>query len=360
MTRAAVWPAIAGVALAALAACDEPAPVDIATGTLVPTPALDWSPSTAGQVVVAKVNGRPITLRAIEELHADWPQLTSRELLQRLVELEVLAQQADREELTQREAPTQAWRQALVREYLHTQFEPTHEADAIHPEEVEWVYQKRWRTWDHFDLWKITELGINCCIPGSDVRPCDTQEALDCFATQAEVIERVYRDFEGRLRLFDKDPEAVAREVRAYYEEVKDRYPRLYLQEFERYYRPSLPHSEQKGYRDLMDEAVARAIVEAETGVLLPPVQSLYGYHVLLKRGHKAERHLRLHDEGVEQELRELYLPAWRKGTLVRHLKQLAQRHPVEAFPSALDMLAGPSSGTQPSTGGAGSSLEQK
>ncbi|MCB9729621.1 MAG: hypothetical protein H6744_04950 [Deltaproteobacteria bacterium] len=346
--------------LAALLCCtspwacgDEPPPPTASGPTLIAPPHVSdfgdprWAPVAEGETVVARVGAAPITLSAVRDTAAATPGLTPRAALDRLVELEVLAQEAARRGLDSRPGPQRAWREALSQQTLHD-FE-----HSVHPEDmpmkqVRAIYNvpKVRQRYDHHDAWNMSYLMLSCC--AATTENCDTEEIQNCFAEAARAIEVAYTELKAQTQEVEPDVDKVDALMRKYREDNETRWPNFAYREQPFYYDPDKPHSEQKGY-NVIAENVARTVIDAPFGVLQPPVQSAFGWHLVMKKAHEPASHKTPDDPEVAADIRQNAFPSYLRARFEEWMERLMKGSGAQLFPERLSLLeGGPPAGNAP------------
>jgi hypothetical protein len=312
---------------------------DLSAGLSAPA----WSgPETPshGTARVASVNGAPIYGEDVARLQAARPTWTARRALEALVDTELLAQARLASPGSQADSVHRAWRQAIAQRYLREVFEGETSASSIPIEEVKriyWVPSVR-KVYDHADAWQMAHLFFTCCDP--KIETCDSPEIMACFADAGRTIQEVYAEVKSRSGAAEGDPEGVVEIMAAYRLEMENELPQLAFRKRPFYYDPSKSHAEQKGY-NLLAEAVARTVAEAPLGVVQEPVQSPFGWHILVQLDHVPESRRGVDDAGVISDIRSNLLPRYRRSRFARHVEELRVRYGVEMVPDNLPALGG-------------------
>ncbi len=345
------------VVLAALfgVACGAPeevAPVAV-EGLITPDltgglTALAWSgqPVDGGDSEsVATVNGVAISLTDLKGAMTAHPELTTREALDTLITTELLAQASVWEVpgATAHHISPEAfrpWRESLAQRYLREIFEPETPAEAIPLEEIKrvyWVPSVR-KQYDHSDAWQMAHLFFTCCDP--KIETCDTPEIMACFEDAGRTIQEVYAEVKSRTEPVEGAPQAVMDLMEAYRLEMENELPQLAFRKRPFYYDPNKTHVSQKGF-NLIAEAVARTVVEAPLAVVQEPVQSPFGWHVLVQLDHVPESRRGLDDAGVVSDIRQNLMPRFRRSQFARRVGELRARYGVNIRPESLSAIGG-------------------
>ncbi len=342
----AVWAAamIAGLG-GATTGCGEGGGAMVAAPPKVVLPRVEsfdaptWAAVPEGDEVVARVGGAPVTRSQLERQLQTYPDATVDEALEALIDTEVLAQAALQagDAVAQSAPVARAWKQQLARAYLNDVFEREVTPESIPKEVVTQLYWRTRKDYDHADAWRMAHIAIACC--DLSQQPCDSPEDLACFEEAGRQIHLIYDELKPLVKPVEPDPEAVDRVLRAFREEQQERYPHMYYREVPFFYDPNKPFAEQRGY-NVVAEAVARTTIEAPTGVLQPPVQSPFGWHIIVKLDHRTEQRLGPDDPYVVADIRRHAFPAWRRSAFARRMDAAKKRLKVVTYPARLDLLA--------------------
>ena len=314
--------------------------------------ALAWSGKSshgAESKGVATVNGVTISWAEVQRAMTAHPELTSKDALDTLITTELLAQASvwgvhgagGREVTPETFRP---WREALAQRYLREIFESETPAEAIPLEEIKrvyWVPSVR-KKYDHTDAWQMAHLFFTCCDP--KIETCDTPEIITCFEDSGRTIQEVYAEVKSRTEPVEGSPQAVLDLMEAYRLEMEKELPQLAFRKRPFYYDPNKPHDAQKGF-NLLAEAVARTVVDAPLAVVQEPVQSSFGWHVLVKTDHVPESRRGLDDAGVVSDIRQNLVPRFRRSQFARRVGELRARYAVNIRPESLRAIGGGGSG---------------
>lgn len=337
----------------ALIACaDAPPPPSESGPTLIAPPHVtdfsdpSWAPVTPEDTVLARVAGAPITLAAVRASQEVSPGLDLRETLDRLVELEVLAQRAVHQGLDPLPAPQRAWREALGQATLRA-FEATVHPEDMPLEQVRAIYAlpSVRPIYDHHDAWNMAYLMLSCC--AATTERCDTEEILQCFDDAGRAMAVIYTELKALTAPVEPDIDKVDAIMRKYRADNETRWPNFAYREQSFYYDPSKPQEEQKGY-DVIAESVARAVIDAPFGVIQAPVQSRFGWHIVMKKAHKPAIHRGPDDPEVIADIRMNALPSYLRARFQDWLNKLVGASGVQTFPERLALLNAGQPGPEP------------
>ena len=128
--------------------------------------AADWAkPAGPDDVVVATVQGVPITREMVLAVQEASPGLDARGALERLIDLEVLAQRARQLGLDEAVRVREARRQGLVQRFLRKGFEPEVTPETLPLEQAKELYYVPdvRKLYDHTDAWRMAHIFFTCC-----------------------------------------------------------------------------------------------------------------------------------------------------------------------------------------------------
>jgi hypothetical protein len=283
-----------------------------------------WSAPEPNELIVATVNGQPITEGVIEALRAAQPELSVDQLIQRAVEVELLAQQSRASDPRISAAVNATWKQALARQLLKDVFEVRVGPDSLPIEQVRKLYNvpRVRKLYDHEDAWRMAHVFFTCCDP--KVERCDTDYVMRCFTESGEMIQSVYRELKHQAQDVEGNPDALVSVMEKYRADNEMRFMTHPFAFRTRpfYYDPETPHEEQSGY-NIIAEVVARTVIDGDLAVLQPPVQSAFGWHVIAKLDHIPERRLGPDDPFVISDIRANMLPSVREARFKGFLEGL-------------------------------------
>lgn len=323
--------------LALLGACGGDGALSVEAG-LPSLPVIDgphspaWTPRpTSDDPAVATVNGVPILgsqLRAALAEETGGASPAPAALLERLIELELLAQTALADGYWRPEVVLEPYESALVREILAERFHrkpPESYFDDAFLREM--YYQPSIRVkFDHVDAFRVADAQYVCCPKRFD--ECDAAAVEACIKESEPIAREVYEDIRSMER---PDIQTFSARVRAW----EDQYPKLNVNTYSFFYNVNLPHEEQRGY-NVVNENVARAAMGIEVGQFAAPVASRNGWHILYLISHAPEEHRTIDDPEVRQELVRELLPARQKAEYDAWMKALRQMYGVEVDEAAL------------------------
>ncbi|MBM4319237.1 MAG: hypothetical protein FJ125_04575 [Deltaproteobacteria bacterium] len=258
-------------------------------------------PQTTDDPIVARVGDVAIPLSLVAAKLALEPATTTpRELLDRLLDQEVLAQEAVRQGLGQSTALRDAWKSAAVQRLLREEFEPISRTQDIPQEVLKQSYQQNHRYFNHGDLIAVSHLLVKVAEGADEAswqaglelaqqlhhellqsRP-DTKEA---FLAQAEVLS--------------KRSEAIRVEELGFVAENSRLVPEFLKATFEL----------------------------GQDGQLSAPVRTIYGWHVIFRHDFKPKRSMTF--EEARPGIAEKVWAEWRKMRFAEWSGELESQHRV-------------------------------
>ena len=244
----------------------------------------EWAHVAEGDVVIARVNGVPVTERLLRLQMEAHPTVPVRELLDRLIEIEVVAQRAQADGFNARGAVAERWRQALSQSYLNRVFVVDNSPEKILPDsDIAELYQRPQvkLMFSHPPIWGTLDFQIICCPSGS----CDSEESVECFARASEQVSDGYTALKAQVGGVEGDVGAMTDALQALAPEAA-KYGLSKAVELSYYYDCDKTQAEQVGKYDVVTEPVAKAACEAPLATLQAPVRSKFGYHILTKVKH--------------------------------------------------------------------------
>ncbi len=293
--------------------------------------AKSWSPAPSQDTpVIAQVNGVAITTTQLKiAIEADGGETPPEQLLNKLVELELLAQLALEKEYLRPEVVAPAMRAALAWEMLDRSFKQRPPELFFDDQTIENLYYSPGIRvkFDHDAIYGVLDAQFTCC--HQHYEECDQDEFEQCMKEEEPHAIQVAQDL-GSLA------SAELFEQRA--EEWGHTYKRINLQRYQFYYDMSKPHSQQAGY-NVFNENVSRAAGGLSLGETSKPVASRNAWHVLFLAKYVPAEHRTLSDPGVREEIITKALPNKRLAEYEASVTGLRKKHRVETHPELLKLF---------------------
>ncbi len=270
-----------------------------------------WSHGPEGEddPVVAKVRGVPIHLSEVRrqlELAGDGADPEA--IMDRIIDFEVLAQEASARGLERHsEVEDQATR-AMVQVMLMHEFEPRTTPDHIPEEILRRAYEKNWAMFNNPPLVEVCHMVLM-------VSPRATEQ----------VWEERHREIMEIYRALQADPPASKDDFMAMANVFADRYDQLRAED--------LHYIAQKGR--MVREFSDAAFQIPGDGRFSEPVRTVYGWHIIYRYGSKPEHHESF--EQVVDTVREKVWPDWRRHEFRKLLDAAMAATPWESYPDRLD-----------------------
>jgi hypothetical protein len=313
-----------------------------------------WSPSNApNDPVVARVGEAAIHLSELQR-HVDAHEgaLRPREVLERLIEMEAMAQIAWNRGLQGAKDVVRDTQRNAVATMLHDLFVNQHGEDSILEEDLEFWYGRAVRKFDHYAGFFMMDAQFVCCTDEADEceKDAEAQSCLDDMAAVASYARELLTErgpypnalsYEGAVNLLGADLQSP----------IPPAAMRISFN-----YEMDVPYEEQKNFTTYHADLV-RAVVGmlpanwGETpaddfgvhifspGVLGPAVRSHHAWHVPLLYRFIPERHDTLKNPSVRKEISAGIYPLIQKRDHAKLIQDLEQRVGVEVTPEYLQLL---------------------
>ena len=309
----------------------------------------------ANDPVVATVEGTPITRSLLErEVARSAPGTDPRAVLERLIELELLARSAKAAGRYTPEVVGAAVQRARVRRFVEQEFDERLTLGDVPSDMVTTAYRVARSRYSHFEVFMIVDVQLLCCSNENpdacfkddfgDIEARRAQHAA-CFADSEPVWQDLRKRIEsskvrGELRLRAESAflDTPSPEMRATYHldpkvhEYEFQYDTesTYEKQFEKITYPVF-------YKGIMD-GVRDAWIAAGRKVpfLTPVIRSPLGYHLLFIDNVLPRRQQAESDPAVQAELRERLFTEFRTGRFKEFADALAKATPTEVFPERL------------------------
>lgn len=320
---------IAAMAASFCCACrltpdEKPSTVTVPDLTVAATP--DWTGAIEGEPAVALVNGIPIPAGRLERALDQDSTSDPRDVLARLIDAELAAQDVFRKPATpgiddtpDAVVPTVTrvvYEKALARALINDRFlegMPIDETPREYIEEL-WMHPGIRGRFVHLDLYSIQDYQWICC--DGNPRTCAAPEVQQCFQ-EGEPAMKALHD------LIMKDPPDF-QDMPFLVERYQSAAPRLSHQAYDFAYDAN--QKVQKG-AILFADAVVNKVVSAPVGRYLSPVRSTFGWHILYVTSHLPQSTRTLDDPEVRREIATTFRARIQQ---MRWLETLATLIPVD------------------------------
>lgn len=291
-----------------------------------------WSPSTGpDDPVVATVGEAEIHRSTVERQLELTEGMTPRQVLDRLIETEVLAQKALERGLQNDPAVLNSLKHNVVRELLNARFVERDPASAITEKDYEkaYYYPNVRIKFDHEDGYFVVDAQIACCQGSAE--ECKKGADPACFDQMTPVIQSVYEEIRKGA------PYADAESIRKAVSSVQDGYPMLSQTDIQFWYEQGVPYAKQDKYTTYSAAWVDAVLAIPRIGEVAPPVRTDFGWHVPILYDHIPAEHRTLGDPGVRQEIAKNIYPAIRRRDYRALIGELAKEIGEQRFYDALE-----------------------
>ena len=246
-------------------------------------------------------------------------QVPLHEVLERLIELEVLSQEAGRAGQGASEEVQEVFRKGMVREFLHSEMVENHGVEAIRDDDYEFWYRRAYARFVHEDGYFATDAQFVCC-QESELEKCvDDPEVETCFDAHAPIMEWVHS------QLLERGPyptkEAFQETVTQLSGEVQATRPLAQIN-VTFWHQPGVPYDQQTGYTKL-NQNLVEAIVDTPVSSFTGPVRSKHGWHISYLFDFMPKKNLPVTDPGVRKEIAEHVYPLVQKRDFAFLIKKL-------------------------------------
>ena len=302
----------------------------------------DWSNVPSDDVVIAEVNGVPLSKKTLERQMKEQPDVPVMALLDRMIEMETLAQIAAKEEHGLKGNVLAIRKRAMARAYLREVFETEVTPESYPIENVKEDYRLNKHVfWHDHDEIRAVQLMETCCDAGEGKGGCNTEEDLACFVEAAPRMARYEKELRERFKTTDRSPKAIKKLLADYRTEIDVANPNLRYEEIAKPIKfvVGMPHEWHKGRYDIFAREVVEELFIIDKLELSRPVQSSFGWHLLVKLEHHEARHWKEDDPRVTEEIRRRRFPYFQRETFRHQLTELKKRYSVEYNDGGLQIL---------------------
>tara|TARA_B100000674_G_C37865224_1_gene926780 strand:+ start:360 stop:1427 length:1068 start_codon:yes stop_codon:yes gene_type:complete len=302
----------------------------------------EWANIPSDDSVIATVNGVPLSRKSLERQIAERPEIPVRELLNRMIEMEVMAQKAAQDGYGLDKTILKVREKAVARAYLRDIFEQEVTPESISEKMVKDQYQRvKHMFWHDHDEIRAVQLMETCCDAGEGKGGCETEEELACFAEAAPRIAEYEQELRKRLAEVERTPAAIKKVMADYRSEIDTANPNLRYEDIQKPIRfvVGQSHEWHRGKYDVFAREVVEALFSLDELELSSPVQSSFGWHLLVKLKHYPARHWTEDDPRTIAEIRERAFPYYRKGAFKRRLQEIKEKYSLEVNDRGLKVL---------------------
>lgn len=273
--------------------------------SLQPGMSAGWSPrGGSDDLVVARVGSASIYASELRHHMANSGPGTRRtDALKKLVEFELLAQEAHQRGHANSRRVLEVVRREAAKTHLHHVFVENHSRENIREDDYQMAFRRpdvRVR-YDHFDAYRAVDAQLICCT--GDWRKCkEDKPTLECMTDYQPTAEGAAEWLRERGPF--SDPESYKAAIR----ELRAELPALKWNDLEFWYKQGIPYAEQQGFTKF-NEALVETVIALEEGEVSAPVRSYFGWHIAVLFDHVPEKHLTWKDSEFRTEIAEKLYP---------------------------------------------------
>jgi hypothetical protein len=305
-----------------------------------------WSPRASDDdPVAAKVGEATIRLSELQaQVDAKGPGADPRAILERMIEMELLAQEAWRRGMVADDALLAEVKRATVHAMLRDTFIENHGHDDIRKEDFELAFShpKVRIKFDHFDGYFVSDAQITCC-SGDYLLCAEDPPTLKCLDEATPVIMGAYEALKSR------GPFKSRPEFEAAVSEVAALFPGLASHEMSFWYEQGVPYEQQKKF-DKMHPAFVEAATTTPIFQMAEPVRSYHGWHIVFPYKHIPAEHKTIDDPEVRAAIAENIYPKIVERDFLEFVIKTERAAKIERFPDALAVLQGGAQGEPEAT----------
>ncbi len=296
-----------------------------------------WSPGTGeDDPIVARVGRAAIRLSELQHhVDAHGGALTPRQVLDRLIEFEVMAQEALARNLESAPSVAEVVDQQAVGAMLHDKFVVHHDESAIREEDYEkaWKMRKIRTLFNHYDGYIAWHAQILCC--KGDPEMCRKDEEVQtCLEAKEPLAQQAYEELKRQ------EPFETPEQFKQAVFNLTGLIPGIQPAELRFWYQHHGDYVGQRGMR-VYHEGLVKEIMGLEIGHVGKPVRSYHGWHVPVLFEHIPEEHRTLDDPEVRKTIAEHIYPAIQRRDFLKYLYDLEHSVPIEKNYDALAKLTG-------------------
>ena len=293
-----------------------------------------WSPRTGSDdPVVATVGEAEIHRSVVERQLELTTGMTPRQVLDRLIETEVLAQRALTRGLQNDPEVLDSLKHDAVRELLEERFVEQDPAASI----SEADYEKAFNhpsvriKFDHEDGYFVVDAQIPCCRGSAE--ECRKGADPACFDQMTPVIQAVYEE------ILKGAPYANAEAIHKVLTGIQAAYPMLSQTDIQFWYEQGVPYEQQSKYTTYSPVWVEAILGIPRVGGVAAPVRTDFGWHVPILYRHIPAEHLTLRDPAVREAIAKRIYPAIRRRNYRAMIGELAKEFGEQRFYDVLERV---------------------
>ena len=308
--------------------------------------------------VVATVEGTPITLSMLKSQLDRAPEpVTPKIMLNRMIEMELLARAAFKQGKYTNSAISDPVKKALAHTWIRREMKENLTTKDIPNETLKSPYEAFRARYDHFERFIVADVQLLCC---TDV------SLAGCFASEFDTITERRVALSACLSNHAANAEKLRLELALAksLEEFKTTFERLKIQfpsealkhqynteyKFHKYgfqYDIRRTYEDQFQtieYRQLFKEVmdgVKNAYLKAskEVPFMTPAIRSPIGWHIIFVHEVHPEKHWKLDNPFVQQELRDRYFDRWRAEHFFTLTNKMCEKAKCKLAPERLEPL---------------------
>ncbi len=308
--------------------------------------------------VVATVEGTPITLSMLQTQIDRSPTPVSAEvMLNRMIEMELLARAAFKRGKYTSSAIGDPVKKALAHTWIRKDMKENLTTKDIPNSALERPYEAFRARYDHFERFIVADVQLLCCADVS-LTSCfasefdtitERKEALSaCLSNHAADAEKLRSDLTHVTSLEDFKTTFEQLKIQFPSEALKHQYNTEYkLHNYGFQYDLHRSYEDQYQtieYRQLFKEVmegVKHAYLKAskEVPFMTPAIRSPIGWHIIFVHEVHPEKHWKLNNPFVQQELRDRYFDRWRAEHFFNLTNKMCEKANCKLAPERLEPL---------------------
>lgn len=280
------------------------------------------------RIVIAESLGITITLQDVLDVWERNPGVEEpSELIRKTLGYKLAYSEAKSRSIN--ENPNESWVDYVER-FLTLAFHPDSTCRNIEQLELVRHLESRRRRYQHPDIFHVVDAQYICC--PKDKAPCVGDPNTEtCFAEALPTMERAF--VRAKLQTRDRASfEASVKPPSGQSEPIK-------ITAYRFAYDFDQPHYSQQGNWVVMDPAIVKAVQQAQTRDVLPPVRTEYGIHLLYLLERKSKSTGDLSDPTVAERVRDDLCAEMVLRAHNRYVQDLVQGYPLNLQTEAVELL---------------------